>query len=223
MKLSTKLKTGSGHSPSDSLFESIANDLLVRGFSIQHKALELDIADILHHHITNMPSTKFSDASIGRQQTNQLNEDVRRDEIAWINGESPAGIKWLQWTQALQSYLNRRLFLGLFSFESHFAHYGKGNFYKRHIDAFKGEANRVLSLVLYLNPQWQQGDGGELVIYENSADKQGIRVNPEYGTLAVFLSEEFEHEVLPTHTDRYSVAGWFRVNTSTGERADPPQ
>jgi SM-20-related protein len=40
--------------------------------------------------------------------------------------------------------------------------------------------------------------------------------------LVVFLSEEFPHEVLPTATDRYSIAGWFRVNTSSAERVDPP-
>jgi SM-20-related protein len=218
---SSTLTTGSGLS--NSLFESIAADLYARGYSIQHKALPLEIADILYHHLTNMPAHKFSDATIGRQQTQQLNESVRRDEIVWINGESPAGIKWLQWTQDLQSYLNRRLFLGLFSFESHFAHYAPGNYYKRHLDAFKGEANRILSLVLYLNPEWKSTDGGELILYQNSDDSTGICVNPEYATLAVFLSEEFEHEVKPTHSDRYSVAGWFRINSSTADKVDPPR
>lgn len=218
---SSTLTTGSGLS--DSLFESIAADLYAKGYSIQHKALPLEIADILYHHLKNMPAHKFSDATIGRQQTQQLNESVRRDEIVWINGESPAGMKWLQWTQALQSYLNRRLFLGLFSFESHFAHYAKGNYYKRHLDAFKGEANRILSLVLYLNPEWKSEDGGALILYQNSEDKTGICVNPEYATLTVFLSEEFEHEVKPTETDRYSVAGWFRINSSTADKVDPPR
>jgi len=218
---SSTLTTGSGLS--DSLFESIAADLYAKGYSIQHKALPLEIADILYHHLKNMPAHKFSDATIGRQQTQQLNESVRRDEIVWINGESPAGMKWLQWTQALQSYLNRRLFLGLFSFESHFAHYAKGNYYKRHLDAFKGEANRILSLVLYLNPEWKSEDGGALILYHNSDDKTGICVNPEYATLTVFLSEEFEHEVKPTDTDRYSVAGWFRINSSTADKVDPPR
>jgi SM-20-related protein len=218
---SSTLTTGSGLS--NSLFESIAVDLYAKGYSIQHKALPSEIADILYHHLTNMPAHKFSDATIGRQQTQQFNESVRRDEIVWINGESPAGMKWLQWTQELQNYLNRRLFLGLFSFESHFAHYAKGNYYKRHIDAFKGEANRILSLVLYLNPDWKNEDGGELVIYQKSEDKTGICVNPEYATLTIFLSEEFEHEVKPTETDRYSVAGWFRINSSTADKIDPPR
>jgi SM-20-related protein len=33
---------------------------------------------------------------------------------------------------------------------------------------------------------------------------------PHGGTLVVFLSERFEHEVLPTARARVSLAGWFR-------------
>lgn len=79
----------------------------------------------------------------------------------------------------------------------------------------------MLSLFTYLNPEWQSTDGGELVVYKNPGDKQGITVLPEYGTLAFFLGEEFEHEVKPLR-NRYSIAGWFRVNTSTADRVDPP-
>lgn len=212
-----------GQSPFDTLFESIALDLIEQGYSIQSKALPIDLSEILHYHLINMPEYKFSEAAIGRQHKQQHNDDIRNDEIAWINGESPAGIRWLQWTQALQVYLNRRLFLGLFSFESHFAHYAPGHFYKRHVDAFKGDANRVLSLVTYLNPQWSASDGGELIIYQNPGDKTGLKVAPEFGTLTVFLSEQFEHEVKPANRDRYSIAGWFRLNSSTPDKVDPPQ
>jgi len=122
----------------------------------------------------------------------------------------------------MQLYINRRLFLGLFSFESHFSHYAAGDFYKRHYDAFKGQANRVLSMVVYLNSDWTQEDGGELVLYTDSRDVEGITVTPSFGTVVVFLSEDFPHEVLTTHRDRYSIAGWFRINSSTNERVDPP-
>ncbi len=206
----------------DTLFEAIAIDLVEKGYSIQTKAVPKSLADILHYHLLNMPQHKFNSASIGRQQYQQLNETVRNDEIVWIHGDSPAGMQWIKWTQLLQQYLNRRLFLGLFSFESHFAHYATGNYYKRHVDAFKGQANRVLSLVSYLNPQWQDTDGGELVIYTQAGDEQGVNVLPEFGTLAIFLSEDFEHEVKPAMRDRYSIAGWFRVNSSTADRVDPP-
>ena len=47
-------------------------------------------------------------------------------------------------------------------------------------------------------------------------------MTPSFGSVAIFLSEEFPHEVLPATRDRYSIAGWFRVNTSTADRIDPP-
>jgi SM-20-related protein len=50
-----------------------------------------------------------------------------------------------------------------------------------------------------------------------------LSVQPLHGTVVVFLSEEFPHEVLPASRDRYSIAGWFRVNGSTAERVDPPR
>jgi SM-20-related protein len=78
-------------------------------------------------------------------------------------------------------------------------------------------------VVVYLNPGWQPVDGGELVIYTDEVDQDSIRVTPAFGTLVVFLSEDFPHEVLPAQRDRYSIAGWFRLNTSTSDRVDPPR
>lgn len=215
--------TSSGNLISESLFEAIALDLVDKGYSVQINALPSGLSDILHYHLTNMAEYKFSEAGIGRKLNQQHNAGVRNDQIAWINGESPAGVRWLQWSQALQAYLNRHLFLGLFSFESHFAHYAPGHFYRRHVDAFKGEANRVLSIVTYLNPNWIESDGGELVIYRDPTDVSGFSIIPDFGTVTVFLSEEFEHEVKPARRDRYSIAGWYRLNSSTLNKVDPPR
>lgn len=215
--------------PSDSdgtdetLFAGIASDLREQGYSIRPAALPADLAEALYTHQLSLSGEDFSAAGIGRGNDLMQNNFVRTDEICWISGESDAGRRWLNWSGGLQQYLNRRLFLGLFSFESHFAHYAPGDFYRRHLDAFKGQQNRVLSLVVYLNPGWQADDGGELVLYRDSTDQEGIRVTPLMGTVVVFLSEEFPHEVLPAQRDRYSIAGWFRVNTSLGGAIDPPR
>ncbi len=212
-----------GDGQGSDFFEKIAADLQEKGFSINPCALPHDLSEDLYHHLKSMPQFNFEQAGIGRDQEHILNNFVRTDEICWINGESEAGKNWLDWNSKLQTYLNRRLFLGLFSFESHFAHYSPGDFYKRHLDSFRGEANRVLSIVVYLNHSWLPDDGGELVLYVDDYDKEGIKVTPSFGTVAVFLSEEFPHEVLPATRDRYSIAGWYRVNTSTAERVDPPR
>lgn len=169
-----------------------------------------------------MNPARYSSAGIGRGDDYLQNAFVRTDEICWITGESSAGRLWLDWAADLQRFLNRRLFLGLFSFESHFAHYAPGDYYKRHYDAFRGKTNRVLSIVVYLNPGWHPSDGGELVLYQSDDDRQGTRVVPLMGTVVAFLSEEFPHEVLPANRDRYSIAGWFRINASVSGKVDPP-
>lgn len=210
--------SGEGEIPH--LYEAIANDLLHKGYSVNIGALPADLTEALWFQVQQLPGQEFSAAGIGREQDHMLNNFVRSDEICWMTGETDTGARWLNWASELQSYLNRRLFLGLFSFESHYAHYAPGDFYKKHLDAFKGEANRTLSLVVYLNPGWQPDDGGELVLYTDREDS--LQVTPGFGTVVVFLSEEFPHEVLPARRDRYSIAGWFRVNTSSSDRVDPP-
>jgi SM-20-related protein len=205
------------------LFAKVATDLIDKGYSIQPFALPIDLANNLVTQVSSMSQQAFMEAGIGRLSKHMHNDFVRRDEICWISGSSEAGEQWLDWTNKLQIYLNQHLFLGLFSFESHFSHYATGSFYKRHLDAFKGQANRVLSLVAYLNPNWQIGDGGELVLYQDEFDTQGLKVIPALGTLAIFLSEEFPHEVLPANRDRYSIAGWYRINASSADRVDPPR
>ena len=208
--------------PQQHLFDEIAADIRDRGFTIKPNALPADLAEALWQHVQDMSSQQFDPAGIGRDEEHMLNRFVRTDEICWITGDSDAGRQWLNWTSELQQFLNRRLFLGLFSFESHFAHYAPGDYYKRHVDAFKGEANRVLTVVAYLNPGWQPDDGGELVIYTDDPEQPSTQVTPNFATLVVFLSEDFPHEVLPAQRDRYSIAGWYRLNTSTADKVDPP-
>lgn len=62
-----------------------------------------------------------------------------------------------------------------------------------------------------MNESWSEQDAGELVVYDLD-DNKLAQISPKSGRLLVFFSEQFPHEVLPTNADRYSIAGWFRVN-----------
>ena len=223
MEAISKPCLGRGESTGDGLFARIVEDIRIKGYSINPGALPASLTDALMAHLTQMNDERFNPAGIGRELRHMHNRFVRNDEICWITGESAAGRDWLAWTAGLQAFLNRRLLLGLFSFESHFARYTPGAYYKRHLDAFRGETNRVLSVVAYLNTGWTADDGGELVLYSDAADRDGLRVSPIAGTVVVFLSEEFPHEVLPARRDRYSIAGWYSVNRTTADRVDPPR
>lgn len=209
-------------------FEQIAETLTRQAWVIVPDALPPELAQDLFAQVRMMTPEDFADAGVGRSHAHTLNSFVRRDQIRWIKGDTDAESNWLAFCARLQRYLNRELFMGLFSFESHFAHYAPGAFYKKHLDAFRPDqtergARRVLSLVAYLNPGWQSADGGELVIYDEHNPEPVQKVLPLYGTLAIFLSDQVPHEVAAARRDRYSIAGWFRVNGSRADRVDPPQ
>lgn len=201
-------------------FEYLCCSLEQRGFATLPEGLPPKVSRALEEYAAGIGESGFRPAGVGRGDDHQRNGRVRRDRIHWLAEREPSLAAWREWTESLRLYLNQRLFLGLFSFESHLAHYRPGDFYRTHVDAFRGEASRVVSLVCYLNEQWRDGDGGELVLY---AGGEIVVVAPAYRTVVLFLSEELPHEVRPARRDRYSVAGWFRLNSSTTDRVDPPR
>jgi SM-20-related protein len=109
---------------------------------------------------------------------------------------------------ALRRALNRELMLGLVDCESHYAVYRPGAGYARHLDRLRGDDARVLSAVFYLNDAWQEAEGGALRLY--LANGTHHDVYPQAGRLLLFLSAQFEHEVLPATRDRMSIACWMR-------------
>ncbi|AOY90157.1 2OG-Fe(II) oxygenase [Marinobacter salinus] len=150
-------------------------------------------------------------AGIGRGADLVRDRSVRRDRIAWLQGATPPQAALFKVLDRLREELNRRLFLGLKRFEAHYATYQSGDFYKKHLDSFQGRASRVVSLVLYLNEGWAAGDGGELQVFNRESENEVCgQVLPELGRMALFLSEEVPHEVLPANRTRYSLACWFR-------------
>lgn len=197
----------------EQIYKQIASELNAKGYAIIENAIPLDIANALHERMTHLPTGNFRPAGVGRNNQHTTEITVRNDTTCWIEGNDDSEASWLGWMHELKTILNSRLFLGLFDYECHFAHYGPNNFYKKHRDAFHGESNRVLSTVTYLNKEWEARDGGELILYDDN-EHHIETVLPLYRTLVVFLSEEFPHEVLPANRGRFSIAGWFRVNNN---------
>ena len=156
----------------------------------------------------------FKRAGVGRGLDLQVREDVRRDEVMWLqtgadSGEQVIYLAKLEW---LRLALNQRFFLGLFEFEGHFAIYPEGAFYQAHLDRHAGTHDRIVTIILYLNPDWQPGDGGELKLWTTPEGKAGdfILIEPRMGTLVCFMAGDFWHEVVPAMKTRMSITGWFR-------------
>ena len=193
-------------------YSLICDALSKQGYIVLTDFIDADLTQQLYKHVTALPETVFNTAKVGRQQSVQQLETVRNDRTVWLSETHPIEQTYLDALDALKMQLNRHLFLGLHDFEAHFAHYPPGHFYRPHVDAFRGQSNRVVSSVFYLNPDWSEQDEGQLVLYDITSDKPLQIVQPRFGNTVLFLSEQFPHEVLPAKRDRYSIAGWFRTD-----------
>jgi SM-20-related protein len=151
----------------------------------------------------------FRPARVGRGQRREERSDVRGDRTLWLDEWGPAPAEFALWAALakLRSAMNEATFLGLFSFEGHYAMYPPGAFYRRHRDRFRDDDARVLSCALYLNEGWTSADGGALRVHLGAGETRDIL--PAGGTLVCFPSERYEHEVLPAARERLSVTGWF--------------
>jgi len=152
----------------------------------------------------------FTPAGVGRGAARAERTDIRGDRIVWLDEMHAAGAERPLFAalDALRLAVNAALYLGLFEFEGHYALYPPGADYARHRDRFRDDDARVVSCVLYLNDGWRVADGGALRLH---LDRGVYRdVLPVGGTLACFLAERFEHEVLPATRERLALSGWFR-------------
>ncbi|MCE9683408.1 2OG-Fe(II) oxygenase [Halomonas alkalisoli] len=201
----------------------LVDALVDQGWYIGEAMLDAELChDLYRELMTLAESEALESAGIGRGPQHTLRRDIRGDAIHWLDRGSLAQRRYLEAMADLQRELNQALFLGLFEYEAHFAHYPPGAFYKRHLDSFQGRANRVVSTVGYLNPDWPVDGGGEMVIFaDDDPQREVARVAPAAGNFACFLSERVPHEVLPTRQPRASIAGWFRRNASLGGLVDP--
>lgn len=152
----------------------------------------------------------FSRASIGRADGVRLADEVRRDWTKWLDGNSLSEAQREIWSalEGMKEELNRSLFLGLWDFEGHYAIYPPGAFYQTHLDRFKNDSKRTVSVVFFFNSDWElPRDGGGLRLEVEPP----VTVSPEAGTLVCFLSDRIPHEVLETKRERLSFAGWLRT------------
>lgn len=197
--------------PSDHpLLLRIVDDLAARGWSQQNiflpEALTLELAAEC---CKRAAEGELAPAAVGRGSSQEIREGIRGDHIQWLEpGQVESCDSYLGLMDSLRLAMNRRLFLGLEDFESHFALYPPGAFYLKHVDRFRDDDRRMVSAVLYLNQAWLPEHGGQLRMYLD----EGVEydVVPTGGCLVVFLSGEMPHEVLPATRDRLSLTGWFR-------------
>lgn len=190
--------------------ETISADIVTKGYAIIDDLLsKADLKQIKIRFEELQQEDDFQKAGIGKFSHFTVDKSVRGDFIRWIDQkdtDAPVYILY-EYINELIINLNRTCYLGIQDYESHYAFYPKGKGYLMHRDRFKTNPHRIVSFVFYLNENWQQGNGGELVLYDE--DKKSIEtIAPKENRLTVFLSETL-HEVLNCNTERKSITGWL--------------
>ena len=145
-------------------------------------------------------------AALGTGGNKQIVEEIRGDYTFWIEETRDTELeRFFGLIHELKTMLNRYCYLSLSGHEFHLAHYPVGSFYKRHLDQFNSRSNRMITLIIYLNEDWKEGNGGELKVYQENEKL----IAPLKNRCVLFKSADVPHEVLKTHTSRYSLTGWF--------------
>lgn len=221
--MSTILPANSLCNTDQQILERVVEAIAGPGYIVLDNAFAAGTLSALCAHYDSLELAAFKPAGVGREQAFQIDQQVRRDQIFWLDTHEAQIADYFLCMEQLRQHINRSLFLGLFDYECHYAYYPQGGFYRRHVDAFKGTSNRRLSSVLYLNQNWQSGDGGELLMYRGEETTPFESIQPLFGRMVIFLSEVFPHEVAPTQKPRFSLTGWYRINANTAEYLDPPK
>ncbi|NVJ89780.1 MAG: 2OG-Fe(II) oxygenase [Flavobacteriaceae bacterium] len=180
---------------------SLNNYVVIDNFLDNHK---LDaIQSFFKSHLD-----EFSKAGIGALGDNIIRNDIRGDYTYWLDRQRDVVLNeiWSLIDETIYIY-NRYCFLGLSGYEFHLAHYPKGGHYDRHLDQFNNRNNRTISMIIYLNKNWQKGDGGELEIFLE--DNSSILVEPIEARCVMFKSAVVPHAVLASNKQRFSLTGWL--------------
>lgn len=192
-------------------FECLIDSYIACKVGISENFLQTDLAAQLkvkfnERHLQD----QFHQAGTGKGDKLLHNHLLRSDKIYWLDRShnDPFENQFFDLIDQFVLYLNRSCFTGITGYEFHYTLYEKGSFYKRHLDQFRNSSSRAFSMIMYLNNDWKQSDGGELCIYQKDHSQL---ISPVNSKCVFFKSDELEHEVLITNSPRLSITGWLKV------------
>lgn len=199
----------------ESLFEPIIDGILQDGYGVVDGFLSESEVEALAQRLRKRRAQgQFKEAGIGNQLVT-VEKQIRGDQIHWLDAAeaTPEEAVYLDRINEFIQYVNRTCYLGLQDSELHYALYPPGTCYKRHLDRFRTDSRRKLSIICYLNADWQLSYGGQLAIYLPNDDgtERVETITPVGGRLVCFESDRLEHEVLPANRERLSITGWLKT------------
>ncbi|MES2849255.1 MAG: 2OG-Fe(II) oxygenase [Bacteroidota bacterium] len=194
----------------DNRFDLLIDTYLENNIGIDAGFLNKALSAGLHQNIEDLQSDGLMTAAgIGNETVKDAGQKMRSDKIYWMD-KSHDNIfeqEFLQLAEDFIERLNSTCYTGINAYEFHYAVYEEGSFYKRHKDQFQNDSNRKYSLINYLNNNWLEEDGGQLLVYQN---EEVQKILPHSQTAVFFKSDEMEHEVTKAHRSRMSITGWLK-------------
>ena len=211
-------------------------ELSTNGFIILEDFLPKGLQNALREDIEQLRQMgKFNVAKIGQDATNALNTEIRVAETCFLGNAKLNDVPNTARSHLYKVLDQIRLDLPQQPLDANlsellYAYYPKGGFYRRHRDALPGSAStlRKVSLLMYLNSDWKEEDGGRLRLHMDSGGDvlpEGeqaayLDVDPKGGTLVLFESDRLAHEVLDTQSTRMAVVGWYNRPVTAGDLAE---
>jgi len=83
---------------------------------------------------------------------------------------------------------------------------GNGACFPLHYDNPGRPSKRKLTCLVYLNPDWKPGDGGELKLFPFL--EEPITIEPKFDRCVIFVSDLILHRVLPCFAPRFCFTIW---------------
>ncbi len=199
----------------ESISERIASEVYEKSYAIVDDFISEELrVSLLKEQSELLEAGKFRMAAVGKGEKKQVRTEIRNDQVLWIDADHLNKYEKQYWSKVdeVRQAINQRCYLGLKSFEAHFARYPIGSFYIRHLDQFQQVLYRKVTVIIYLNDSWSQEDEGVLRMYlpQEDGSEEILDIQPKGGRLVVFLSGEIPHEVMPTKKERISITGWLR-------------
>ncbi|MES2763505.1 MAG: 2OG-Fe(II) oxygenase [Bacteroidota bacterium] len=193
-------------------FETLITGFINDNIGISNHFLSNELSGHLRQNLLSLVQKELLFAAgTGNNDAVLHDTATRSDSIYWLDREhnNEYENEFFDQIDDFIKYLNRSCFAGITDYEFHYSLYETGSFYKKHLDQFKNNPSRKYSMISYLNEDWQESDGGQLMVYQNYNDQ---KITPTQGKTVFFKSNELQHEVLVTNARRMSVTGWLKRN-----------
>ncbi|KAI8972735.1 hypothetical protein BDB01DRAFT_809061 [Pilobolus umbonatus] len=210
------------------LLSEKAEELYSRGWTSVEGLIDLDILRSAHQAAQQLVrDNKFeSPQQLAEKSTDSIHDMKARDDtIIWLNT-----IKQLPYHSPFDkiiSFIEGPLYDDLAKLvhlkgnkEYQLSYYHKqGARYEVHRDALptdrQTEDQRRITVIVYLNPGWSPGDGGELNI-KSHRDRHGMPEGvdniqkPLLGNIFLCMSGATDYEILPTKKEIFILTCWLR-------------